>query len=505
MTNQLSPALILGILAAYFFMLLLISYFTGKDSSNDSFFLAKHKSPWYLVAFGMIGASISGVSFISVPGEVYYNKFAYFQLVLGYLVGYFTIAMVLMPLYYRLQLTSIYTYFEGRFGKVSYKTGSAFFLLSRSVGSALRLYLMAIVLQTFVMEAFGVPFWLTVLVTIFLIWTYTFKGGIRTIVFTDTFQTFFLLTALVMTVVLVIKNIDLTFGQLIDSLFESGLTKTFYFDDPVSDKLYFWKQFLGGAAIAVTMSGMDQDIMQKNLTCKNIGEAKKNMFWFSTLLVVVNLLFLLLGALLYIYVAEADSVDLPVRIVNGDVRIATDLVYPTIALKYLPPIVGIFFILGIIASTYASSDSALAALTTAFCIDFLNFDKRAEKGEDTVRIRHMVHIGFSLLLFLIVLLFWFWNDQTVIYLVLRLAGFTYGPLLGLFAFGLLTKRPVRDKLVPVICLLSPVLTYLIDLNSKTLFNGYVFSYELLLVNGLITFAGLALLSVGSVGKTMVND
>lgn len=502
MTNQLTPALILGILAAYFIMLLLISYFTGKDSSNDSFFLAKHKSPWYLVAFGMIGASISGVSFISVPGEVYYNKFAYFQLVLGYLVGYFTIAMVLMPLYYRLQLTSIYTYFEGRFGTISYKTGSAFFLLSRSVGSALRLYLMAIVLQTFVMEALGVPFWLTVLVTIFLIWTYTFKGGIRTIVFTDTFQTFFLLSALVMTVVLVIKNIDLTFGQLIDSLFESGLTKTFYFDDPVPDKLYFWKQFLGGAAIAVTMSGMDQDIMQKNLTCKNIGEAKKNMFWFSMLLVVVNLLFLLLGALLYIYVAEADSVDLPVRIINGDVRIATDLVYPTIALKYLPPIVGIFFILGIIASTYASSDSALAALTTAFCIDFLNFDKRAGKGEDTVRIRHMVHIGFSLLLFLIVMLFWFWNDQTVIYLVLRLAGFTYGPLLGLFAFGLLTKRPVRDKLVPVICLLSPVLTYLIDLNSKTLFNGYVFSYELLLVNGLITFAGLGLLSVG---KKVAND
>lgn len=495
MTEQLTPALILGILGAYFFMLLLISYFTGKDSSNDSFFLARHQSPWYLVAFGMIGASISGVSFISVPGEVYYNKFAYFQLVIGYLLGYFLIGTVLMPLYYRQQLTSIYAYFDGRFGTVSHKTASAFFLLSRSVGSALRLYLMAIVLQTFVMEAFGIPFWLTVLVTIFLIWTYTFRGGIRTIVFTDTFQTFFLLSALVMTVVLVLQNIPLTSGQLLDSLNESGLMRIFFFEDALGGKLYFWKQFLGGAAIALTMSGMDQDIMQKNLTCKNIGEAQKNMFWFSLLLAFVNFLFLLLGALLYIYVAETDGIDLPMRLVNGELRIATDLVYPTIALKYMPAIVGIFFILGIIASTYASSDSALAALTTSFCVDFLDFEKRSQRGEDTVRMRHWVHIGFSILLFLIVMLFWYWNNQTVIFLVLRLAGFTYGPLMGLFAFGLMTRRQLRDAWVPVVCIVSPLLTYLIDINSREWLNGYVFGFELLLVNGLITFSGLWLLSL----------
>ncbi|MEK7255770.1 MAG: sodium:solute symporter [Bacteroidota bacterium] len=503
---NLTPGLILGIIALYFLALISISLLTGRDSSNENFFTARKHSPWYLVAFGMIGASISGVSFISVPGEVGAGKFGYYQVVLGYLVGYFVIAAVLMPVYYRMNLVSIYTYLDRRFGVASYKTGSAFFLLSRTIGSALRLYLMAIVLQEFVTKplflqsiqtglnlspaaADGQLFFLTVFITIFLIWTYTFRGGIRTIVFTDTFQTLFLVSAFVLTAILLAQYLDLSLVGAFEKVSEGGYSKMFFFEDGWSGTKTFWKQFLGGAAICIAMSGLDQDIMQKNLTCKNLGEAQKNMFWFSGMLALVNLFALFLGAFLFIYAAE-KGIEIPTRLVNGELKPATDLLYPTIALQHLPMIVGVLFVLGIIASTYASSDSALAALTTSFCIDFLNFEKRGAAGENTVGLRTKVHIGFSFLLLLVVLLFWILNDRTVIDLVLRLAGYTYGPLLGMFAFGLLTKRQVWDRLVPVVCIASPLLTYVVNANSQAWLGGYKFGYELLIFNGLVTFLGI---------------
>ncbi len=478
-----NPYIALAILVAYFAMLIIVSIYTSKGADTATFFNANRQSPWYLVAFGMIGTSLSGVTFVSVPGAVLNIQFSYFQVVLGYILGYLVIGTVLMPLYYRLNLISIYSYFSDRFGFWSYKSGSAFFLISRTLGSAVRLYVAAGVLQIALFGPLGVPFEVAVAITILLIWIYTFKGGIKTIIITDTLQTTFLVTAVILTIVLVSRELDLSgFGDMVATVRESEYSQIFFWG--TNDPKNFFKQFLGGAFIAIVMTGMDQDLMQKNLTCKNIGEAQKNMFWFTAVLVVVNLLFLSLGALLYVYATE-KGISLPER---------TDDFYPLLALNNLGLVVGITFLLGITAATYASSDSALTALTTAFCIDFMNVEGKPEAERS--RTKFWVHIGFSVLFYVVILIFNQLNNKEVITAVFDLAGYTYGPLLGLFSFGLLTGRSLRDRLVPLVCVLGPLLTYVIDQNSAIWFDGYKLGFEKLFVNGVIVFVGLWLLSLG---------
>lgn len=476
-----SATLVSSILVVYFLVLITISYFTSKGADSNTFFTANRQSPWYLVAFGMIGSSLSGVTFVSVPGNVGKIGFAYFQLVLGYLLGYWVIIGVLMPLYYRLNVISIYTYLEQRFDTISYKTGAFFFLVSRTIGSSLRLFLAATVLQLFLFDAWGVPFWVTVATTIALIWVYTFKGGVKTIVWTDSFQTLFLVTAVAVTVWQIADKLNFSFGDMVAAIQDNGYARIFHFDD-ANSTLFFPKQFFGGAFIAITMTGMDQEIMQKNLTCKNIGEAQKNMFWFSLTLVIVNLLFLTLGALLYIY-SKQKGIDIPA---------ASDELYPRLAFNELGPFVGILFLLGITASSYASADSALAGLTTSFCIDFLKFKNKTEAVKQ--KQKFVVHIGFSVLFLLIILIFKEVNEKSVIDAVLNVAGYTYGPLLGLFSFGLFTKLQVRAKLVPVVCVLAPMLSYFISSNSEKWLDGYKIGFEILIINGLLTVLGLFLIS-----------
>ena len=475
------PALILGAITAYFALLYGISVVTSHGAGNEAFFVGERKSPWYIVAFGMIGASLSGVTFISVPGMVGADKFSYMQMVLGYLPGYAVIAFVLLPLYYRLQLTSIYGYLGERFGRSSYLTGAWFFLLSRSLGSAARLYLVAEVLQFLVFKQMGVPFVATVVFTIALIWLYTHKGGIRTIIWTDTLQTLFMLVAVGLTVVLLGQKLGWGLAESLAQVQESPLSRIFFFDDP-KPGTYFWKQFLGGMFIAIAMTGLDQDMMQKNLSCRNIREAQKNMVSFSLVLVLVNLAFLSLGALLYIYVEQA-GVTLPAK---------PDQLYPMLATDgSLPVIVGVLFILGLIAAAYSSADSALTALTTSVCVDVLEIEKRPEEQRVPLRLR--VHIIISVAMVVLILLFRLLNDDSVIKTVFKMAGYTYGPLLGLFAFGMITKLAVKDRWVPMVAVLSPVLTFVLDRFSVELFGGYKFGFELLLVNGAITFFGMLII------------
>lgn len=477
-TSQfMSEAIVISIIVIYFLALISISYVTSRKADTTTFFTANRQSPWYLVAYGMIGASISGVTFISVPGSVGQFGFGYFQVVLGYMAGYMVVIGVLLPLYYRMNLVSIYGYLDERFSFWSYKTGAMFFLLSRTIGSSIRLYLAANVLDLFLFDALGIPFGVTVAVTILLIWIYTFRGGIKTIVWTDTFQTTFLILAVSISVYMIANQLNFSIADVYSAIRDSGHDRMFYFGDPNS-KLYFFKQFLGGAFITITMTGLDQEIMQKNLTCKTLQDSQKNMFWFSLLLVFVNLLFLVLGALLFIY-SSSQGIAIPE---------STDDLYPQLAFNNLGLVTGIFFLLGITASSYASGDSALAGLTTSFCFDFLDFKKKTE--DQRKRLKFIVHIGFSLLFLIIILIFREVNERSVIDAVLSIAGYTYGPLLGLFAFGIFTRRKVMDKLVPFICLLSPLLSYLLSTNSVELLSGYQFGYEIVLVNGLITFGGL---------------
>ena len=486
-----SPILILSIIAAYFAVLFAIGKITSKGADNDSFFIGNKQSPWWIVAFGMIGTSLSGVTFISVPGWVGTAQFSYMQMVLGYLVGYAVIATVLMPLYYRLNLTSIYTYLDDRFGRSSYRTGASFFLLSRTIGAAFRLYLVAGVLQLTIFDAWNVPFIVTVVATILFIWLYTYEGGIKTIIWTDTLQTLFMLLAVVLTVVIISNQLGFGFSEMISTIKNSDYSKIFFFED-VNHPKYFWKQFAAGASISLVMTGLDQDMMQKNLSCKNIGEAQKNMFSFSIVLVVVNLFFLALGALLYLF-AAAKGIEIPTK--------ADDL-YPIIATGgYLPIVVGILFILGLIAAAYSSADSALAALTTSACVDILDIEKKPKNEQ--VSLRKMVHVVMSVLLIITIMIFHWIGNDSVIAQVFTFAGYTYGPLLGLYGFGMLTKLRVRDKLVPIICLASPLLTYLINVNSEALLFGYKFGFELLILNGAVTFVGLLIISKGL--KVPTND
>ena len=476
-----SPTSILILIACYFGLLVLISYFTGKEDSNAAFFKANKSAPWYLVAFGMIGASLSGVTFISVPGAVEAKQFGYLQVVFGYFFGYLIIAYVLLPLYYKLNLTSIYTYLRDRFGNISYKTGSIAFLISRTVGAAFRLFLVAKVLQLLVFDLFDIPFAITVMITIALIWLYTFKGGIKTIIFTDTLQTLFMLVSVVVAIIFLASALDLnSIGDVITYTKESNLSKVFFFEDG-NDSQYFWKSFLSGIFITITMTGLDQDMMQKNLTCKNLKDAQKNMVTFSVVLIFVNILFLVLGLMLTQYAAK-----------NG-ISASKDDLFPTIAML---PEIGIvtsaFFLLGLIAAAYSSADSALTSLTTSFCFDILDIENKPEIQRRSLRKR--VHIGFSIVLILVILLFdLIFKDVSVIWELFKAAGYTYGPLLGLFAFGLLTKSQVKDKLVWIIAIVAPIVSYVLNMYSKELFNGYEIGFEILIINGLLMFLGLWLI------------
>jgi Na+/proline symporter len=497
--TQLSPQIILGIIVAYFLMLIGIAYLTSRGSSdNESFFMAKRQSPWYLIAIGMIGTSISGITFISVPGWVEESSMSYMQMVFGFLTGYVIIAFVLMPMYYKLNLISIYTYLDKRFGIKSYKTGSAFFLLSRTVGSGFRLYLAAMVLHQFVTSPFGIPFWVTVAITIGLIWSYTFRGGVKTIIWTDLIQTLCLLITLVMTISMLGDKLNLGFSGIVDTVFSSPKSQIFFFENGWGDPKNFFKQFLAGVSVCIVMSGLDQDIMQKNLTVKTLRGAQINMLSYGALLGFINLLFLSLGILLFIY-AKQNNIAIPM--VNGTPR--TDLLFPTIALQYSTPTIGVLFFLGILASTYASADSALTALTTAFCIDFLGFEKR-EENQENKRTRTLVHLSFSLILFIIIIIFYYINKASVIKAIYDAASYTYGPLLGLFTFGFLTNRNIKDNLAPWICCASPIITYVLNANSQAWFNNYKFGFELLILNGLITFIGLWAISTKGNGDKMAQ-
>jgi len=472
-----NPNIILFIFIIYFLILLLISNFTTKKSKFNDFFNANKSSPWYLVAFGMIGTSLSGVTFISIPGEVGNSNFSYFQLVIGYLFGYYFISKVLLPLYYKYNLISIYTYLEKRFGVYSYKTGAFFFLLSRTIGASFRLFLVAGVLQIAVFDQFNLPFYFSVFITIVLIWIYTIRGGIKTIVWTDTLQTLFMISSVIITIVFILNEMNLSFFEIKDILKSSNYSKVFVLDWRESN--FFLKQFLSGAFIAIVMTGLDQDMMQKNLTCKNLKESQKNIFWFCIILVFANLLFLTLGALLYLY---SDFIQF-------DIPSSTDDLFPLLAINHMGEFAGIVFILGIIAAAYSSADSALTSLTTSFCIDFLDIEKYKSKK----RVRVLVHIMFSIILFFVILIFNEINDQSVINSIFKAAGYTYGPLLGLFFFGIFTRYNIEDKYSTIVCVISPFLSYLINIYSQDILFGYIFGFEILILNGLITFTGLYLI------------
>jgi Na+/proline symporter len=481
-----TPLLLLVIVIAYFSLLIGISYLTGKDDSNKVFFKANRNSPWYVVAFGMIGASLSGVTFISVPGWVDSTQFSYMQIVIGYFFGYLVIAWVLLPLYYRLNLTSIYEYLKQRFGPKSHKTGAFFFLLSRILIASFRLFLVASVLQYFILDALKVPFELTVIFSVLFIWLYTFRSGIKTIVWTDTLQTFFMIAALVFSVFMILGELEYSLGEFLASDDFKQYSKTLFAED-FKDRKYWLKSVLGGMFIAIAMTGLDQDNMQKNLTCRNVKDAQKNVISLGLILIPVNLVFLVLGALLFTY-AGLHHIDIPM--VEGKVK--TDLMFPEIALhQNLGMGLSIAFILGLIAAAYSSADSALTSLTTSFSIDFLDVDQKYPDREKKIRKR--VHMMFSLILILVIISYRYILEDNIISSLLQVSSYTYGPLLGLFSFGLMTRYQIKEKWVWLIAAFSVLLTYLLNQYAASWFNGYVFGYEILILNGFFTFLGLYLI------------
>jgi Na+/proline symporter len=474
-----TPTIILLTFLIYTLLLFGVSWVTSRNANNESFFIGNRKSPWYVVAYGMIGASLSGVTFISVPGWVGSTGFTYFIIVLGYVAGYAVITTLLLPLYYRLNLTSIYTYLEKRFGSKSYITGASFFLISRVIGASFRMFLVVTVLQYFVFDHFHIPFWVTVVFFMLLIQLYTLKGGIKTIVWTDTLQTTFMLLAVVLTVGIILHHMQEGIGDVIVKVWNSDYSKMIITD--LSHPKYFLKQFISGMFITIVMTGLDQDMMQKNLSCRNLPEAKKNMTTLSWILVPVNLLFLFLGAVLFLYAAE-NGISLPEK---------ADLVFPEIAINNLGVVAGVVFIVGLIAAAYSSADSALTALTTSFSIDILKLDRKYKGRENLLKKKRMqVHILMSVTVIFVIILFKVINDESVIAQLFTFAGYTYGPLLGLYAFGLFTKWNVKDNLVPVVAVAAPLLSYIIKINAVNWFGGYKIGFELLLINGLITFTGL---------------
>ncbi|MDP4209064.1 MAG: sodium:solute symporter [Bacteroidota bacterium] len=475
-----SPFLILGIFLAYTVLIFVVTYLTSRQADNQTFFIGNKVSPWYVVAYGMIGASLSGVTFMSVPGAVRDTQFTYMVMVFGFLAGYFVIATILLPLYYRLNLTSIYTYLEQRFGFWTYKTGASFFMISRILGASFRMFLVVNVLQVFVFDAWGIPFFANVLLFITLIILYTLRGGIKTIVWTDTLQTTFMLLAVAMSIYFISKEMHTTVTGLASQVWHSSTSRMMIWD--WHNSRFFLKQFLSGMFIAIVMTGLDQEMMQKNLSCKNLREAQINMFTFSGTLVFVNLMFLFLGAVLMLYMSS-HSITLTM----------SDNIFPTIALQYLGPVAGVVFMIGLISAAYPSADGALTSLTTSFCIDFLGFNRLAISDKQKRRIRYRVHLSVAAIFLVVIVIFRAINDKAVIEKLYTIAGYTYGPLLGFFSFGLFTKWQVRDKWVPLVAVISPVISYVLSVYSVQWFNGYKMGFELLIINGLITFLGLFLL------------
>ena len=477
-----TPALILSIFLVYTAVLFAVTWVTARKANNQSFYIGNKVSPWYVVAYGMIGASLSGVTFMSVPGWVGETQFSYMMVVFGYFFGYAVIALVLLPLYYRLKLTSIYSYLEQRFGFWSYKTGAGFFILSRVLGASLRMFLVIYVLQIFVFDAWNVPFWVNVLIFIILIILYTLKGGIRTIIWTDTLQTTFMLLAVILSVVYISRELGEPIFKLAREVSDSDISRMIITD--WHHPRFFIKQFFSGMFITITMTGLDQEMMQKNLSIRTLKDAQKNMFTFSTINVFVVFLFLTLGAFLLLFARQKGV----------SVAMSDDL-FPTIALNYLGPAAGVIFLIGLISAAFPSADGALTSLTTSFSIDFLGLEKRKDIDDNKkTRIRYIVHLSFAVIFFICILVFRQMNDRAIIDKLFTIAGYTYGPLLGLFTFGLFTSRKVNDRLTPWIAILSPVVCYVLNLYSEQLFNGYKFGFEMLLVNGFLTFMGLLLFS-----------
>jgi Na+/proline symporter len=476
-----SAGLLFSFVIGYFILLLIVAWYTSRNSNNDSFFIGNRNSNWMLVAFGMIGTSLSGVTFVSVPGGVGRESFAYFQIVLGYVIGYVVIAYVLLPLYYRLNLTSIYNYLSSRLGFYSYKTGASFFILSRTLGATARLYLVVKILQDAILASFGVPFWVTTLIILIMILVYTYEGGVKTIVFTDTLQTSFMLLGLVVCVVYILQAMDMSFGQALSAMNDQNYSQIF-FTDPNS-RLFFVKQILAGAFITITMTGMDQEMMQKNISVRTLKDSQKNVLTLSGIMVVVITLFLFLGGLLYLYGAQQG------------VTATGDNLFPEIALHHMPPIVSVIFIIALISALFPSADGAITALTSSFCIDILGMQRRDDwTDQQKKKIRQRVHLTVAFVFLLFVLVFYKVNNPSMINVILKVAAYTYGPLLGLFTFGIVTRRQVTDRWVPIICIASPLICFVLDKFQKSIFGSFELGLELLIINGSITFLGLLLVS-----------
>ena len=476
-----TPVSILITIVAYFIILFTVSYIAGRKADNEGFFVGNRKSAWYVVAFAMIGSSISGVTFVSVPGMVAASGFSYLQMVLGFVAGQIIIAFVLIPLFYRMNLVSIYEYLESRFGLSSYKTGAWFFFISKMLGAAVRLFLVCLTLQLLVFEPFHLPFILNVIITVALVWLYTFRGGVKSLIWTDSLKTFCLVVSVVLCIYYIASDLKLGFGSMIATISENDFSRMFFFDD-VNDKRYFFKQFLAGVFTMIAMTGLDQDMMQRNLSCKNFKDSQKNMITSGISQFFVILLFLMLGVLLYTFTAQ-HGIENPEK---------SDELFPMIATgDYFPAIVGVLFIIGLISSAYSAAGSALTALTTSFTVDILGAKNKAEN--DLVKIRKRVHIGMAIIMGIVIFVFNQLNNTSVIDAVYILASYTYGPILGLFAFGIFTKKQVRDKYIPIVAIVSPILCFILQENSEKWFNGYQFSYELLIFNALFTFIGLCLL------------
>jgi SSS family transporter len=477
-----STTLLFSFVIGYFLLLLGVAWYTSRNSNNDSFFIGNRSSNWMLVSFGMIGTSLSGVTFVSVPGTVGTNAFGYFQVVIGYLIGYFIIAFILLPLYYKLNLTSIYNYLQQRFGNTAYKTGASFFIISRVLGATARLYLVINVLQLFILDNLHVPFPLTTFTILLMILLYTFEGGVKTIVFTDTLQTTFMLLGLVVCTFYIMHILNFSFGETMQELSNKGYTRIINSDTKSAN--FFLKQIIGGMFITIGMTGLDQEMMQKNISVKNLKDSQKNMITFSFVLVLVNFLFLLLGGLLYLFASTKN------------IAIKGDDLFPTVALGYLPSFISIIFIIGLISALFPSADGALTALTSSFCIDILGLKRRSDLDEQQKKkTRLTVHLIFAFIFFLCVMIFKWIDNKSIIDVILKVAGFTYGPLLALFAFGIFTKRKLREGFpVLFVCILAPALCYYLSTHIAEWFNGFQIGIELLLINAAITFIGLWLIS-----------
>ncbi|BDQ10906.1 sodium:solute symporter [Sediminibacterium sp. TEGAF015] len=476
-----SPLLLFSFVIGYFLILLAVAWYTGKNSDNHSFFIGNKNSNWMLVAFGMVGTSLSGVTFVSVPGAVAKESFAYIQITLGYLIGYTMIAYILLPLYYRLNLTSIYHYLSSRMGFNAYKTGSSFFILSRTLGATARLYLVVNILQEAILNSFHVPFWATTLIILIMILLYTYEGGVKTIVYTDTLQTTCMLAGLVICVFYILNQLNMGFGESLQAMNDRGYS-TIFVTDPNS-KFYFLKQIIAGAFITVTMTGMDQEMMQKNISVKTLKDSQKNVMSMAITLATVIVIFLFLGGLLYLY-AERLNID-----ATGD------KIFPILAMEHMPPIVSVIFIIALISALFPSADGAITALTSTFCIDIIGIQRRADLDEAAQKkIRQRVHLTFAAIFLVFVLIFKWVNDPSMIGLLLKIAAYTYGPLLGLFTFGIITKRMVNDKWVPYVCVAAPIICFLLDKFQKNLLGSYEVGLELLIINGALTFIGLLLIS-----------